>query len=181
VCGPGAQCRAWPCTTLDFDYSEDDDGNGTWDAMASVTPTHLSALLAEVAEVLRWAHRDFGGRPAPLDEGGDWDWALHSLHEKGAAPCALHYDAASASVVLTPRQPPARATDADAHTVRHGSLWPGAAGALRGLTLFAALSRARQHTRSSNGKPLATSREAAAINHAPTASHKETVACRFCS
>jgi hypothetical protein len=23
---------------LDFDYSEDDDGNGTWDAMASVTP-----------------------------------------------------------------------------------------------------------------------------------------------
>lgn len=70
---------------LDFDYSEDDDGNGTWDAMASITPTHLSALLAEVAEVLRWAHRDFGGRPAPLDEGGDWDWALHSLHEEGAA------------------------------------------------------------------------------------------------
>jgi hypothetical protein len=96
---------------LDFDYSEDDDGNGTWDAMASVTPTHLSALLAEVAEVLRWAHRDFGGRPAPLDEGGDWDWALHSLHEKGAAPCALHYDAASASVVLTPASPlPARLT-----------------------------------------------------------------------
>ena len=96
---------------LDFDYSEDDDGHGTWDAMASVTPAHIDALLAEVAQVLHWAHRDFGGRPAPLDEGGDWDWALHSLHEADAAPCALHYDPTSARVVLTPASPlPARLT-----------------------------------------------------------------------
>nr|WP_246254502.1 hypothetical protein [Comamonas jiangduensis] len=33
---------------LDFEYSEDEDGNGTWDAMASVADKRWHALLAEV-------------------------------------------------------------------------------------------------------------------------------------
>ena len=94
---------------LVFDRSEDEDGNANWDAMASVTASRVPDLVAEVQAVLTWADAHF--KCAPLDEGGDWDWALHSLHEEGAAPCALHYDAASASVVLTPASPlPARLT-----------------------------------------------------------------------
>ena len=34
---------------LDFEYSEDEDGNGTWDAMASVPAPRWGALLDEVA------------------------------------------------------------------------------------------------------------------------------------
>ena len=66
---------------LDFDYSEDDDGCGTWDAMASVWPAQVDALLAEVALVLDWAHREFPGGDDPLDEGGEWDHDLQCLPE----------------------------------------------------------------------------------------------------
>lgn len=83
---------------LDFDYSEDDEGTGTWDAMASVTPAHLPALLAELEQVLAWAHRAFGGRRGPIDEGGDWDYDLQALHE-GAAPDQWHYDEAQQTLV----------------------------------------------------------------------------------
>ena len=41
---------------LDFDYSEDADGTGTFDAMASVLPAQLPALHAEITQVLAWAH-----------------------------------------------------------------------------------------------------------------------------
>ena len=36
---------------LDFDYSEDEGGNGTWDAMASVAQDRWGALRAEVRHV----------------------------------------------------------------------------------------------------------------------------------
>ena len=68
---------------LDFDYSEDDDGCGTWDAMASVWPAQVDALLAEVALVLDWAHREFPGGDDPLDEGGEWDHDVLSIEEDG--------------------------------------------------------------------------------------------------
>ena len=32
---------------LDFDHSEDGEGTGTWDALASVTPAHWEALRTE--------------------------------------------------------------------------------------------------------------------------------------
>ena len=38
---------------LDFDYSEDDEGTATWDALASVTAERLPALTAEVEQLLR--------------------------------------------------------------------------------------------------------------------------------
>ena len=74
---------------LDFDYSEDGEGTGTWDALASVTSAHWSALRAELLLVLDWAHQRFGGQRGPLEEGGDWDYDLQTLQE-GA--CALHLD-----------------------------------------------------------------------------------------
>ncbi|MCO5109504.1 MAG: hypothetical protein R3E55_01485 [Burkholderiaceae bacterium] len=89
---------------LDFDHSEDDAGMGTWDAMASVTPEHLPALLAELEQVLSWAHQEFAGRRRPLDEGGDWDYDLQTLHE-GAAPHQLRYDEASGRVTVEPGAP----------------------------------------------------------------------------
>ena len=68
---------------LDFDYSEDDAGHGTWDAMASVWPAQREALLDEVAWLLDWAHREFPGGHGPLDEGGEWDHDLQVLDEAG--------------------------------------------------------------------------------------------------
>ena len=46
---------------LDFDYSEDFDGNGTWDAMAAVRPERLPALRAELAQLT------MGRRAVPTD------------------------------------------------------------------------------------------------------------------
>ena len=42
---------------LDFDYSEDADGVGTFDAMASVAPAQIAALHAEISAVLAWAQQ----------------------------------------------------------------------------------------------------------------------------
>ena len=79
---------------LDFDYSEDDEGTATWDALASVAAERLPALTAEVEQLLGWAHRAFAGRRGPIEEGGDWDYDLHGMQEM-TAPEALHYDAAT--------------------------------------------------------------------------------------
>lgn len=38
---------------LDFDFSDEDSGRGRFDAMASVLPDRLPALLAEIAAVLQ--------------------------------------------------------------------------------------------------------------------------------
>ena len=66
---------------LDFDCSEGGDGNTTWDAMASVPAAQWSALLAEAARVLTWAHMEFGGQRGPLEEGGTWDCDLQGVAE----------------------------------------------------------------------------------------------------
>ena len=82
---------------LDFEFSEDADGLGSWDALASVWPDRLAAVEAEIAAVLRWARFTFGAGEAPLDEGGDWDWALQAWQE-GEPPQSLPVDAASGRV-----------------------------------------------------------------------------------
>ena len=65
---------------LDFDFSGDADGGGSFDAMACVAPGQLAVLEAEVLRVLDWAERSFGPAAA-LDEGGEWDFALHGVRE----------------------------------------------------------------------------------------------------
>ncbi|WP_298932871.1 hypothetical protein [uncultured Ramlibacter sp.] len=81
-----------PLQYLDFDYSEDADGHGSFDAMASAAPAQLAALQAEVLQVLQWAQGEFPSGPAPLDEGGDWDCELQGVQEVATA-LEVRYDA----------------------------------------------------------------------------------------
>lgn len=76
---------------LDFDYSEDAEGHGSFDAMAAAAPAQFGALQAEVVRVLDWARRHFGP-PAPLEEGGEWDVELQGVREL-ATPLAVRYRA----------------------------------------------------------------------------------------
>ena len=51
---------------LDFDYSDDGDGQGSFDALASVAPAQVAAVHAEIETVLAWAHAQFPGGPGAL-------------------------------------------------------------------------------------------------------------------
>ncbi|MBE7941092.1 MULTISPECIES: hypothetical protein [Ramlibacter] len=73
---------------LDFEFSDEAQGRGSFDALASVAPVRLPALLAEVSAVLRWAARHFGPAGALEDE-GDWDFDLQAHAEPGGAALAL--------------------------------------------------------------------------------------------
>lgn len=66
---------------LDFEYSESEDGAGTFDAMASTLPPQVPAVHAEIALVLDWAHTAFPGLRGPLDEGFEWDFNLQGMQE----------------------------------------------------------------------------------------------------
>jgi len=66
---------------LDFDYSEDTEGVGVFDAMATVRPQQLAAVRAEVGEVLGWANDVFAGRRGPVEDGGEWDYDLQEMQE----------------------------------------------------------------------------------------------------
>lgn len=58
---------------LHFETSDDGQGHGTWDAMASVKPPQLAAVLAEVQTVLAWCQAQAPGPCGSLDDGGAWD------------------------------------------------------------------------------------------------------------
>lgn len=68
---------------LDFDFSDEDTGRGSFDAMASVTIDRLPALLAEVACVLNWCSGTFGPCTAPdmPDDVAEWDHELQAMQE----------------------------------------------------------------------------------------------------
>lgn len=92
---------------LDFDYSEDPQGIGTFDAMASTRPEHVAAVRAEIAQVLDWAHAAFPGLRAPLDEGGEWDFNLQGLQEWSAfETMAYDENTRQFAVQLSPAGPP---------------------------------------------------------------------------
>jgi hypothetical protein len=76
---------------LEFDYSEDPDGAGTFDALAATVPVHNAAVLAEVTAVLAWAHDAFEAQRGPLDDGGEWDYDLQGWREFSAVD-VLHFD-----------------------------------------------------------------------------------------
>ena len=85
---------------LEFDYHEDGAGVGSFEAMASVWPPQLPALLAEITEVLDWAHAGFHGDRGPVEEGHDWDYELQGSQEV-TAPQTLHYDQARGRLELS--------------------------------------------------------------------------------
>ena len=89
---------------LDFDYSEDAEGTGTFDAMASVLPAQLPALQAEIAQVLAWAHHDFPGACAALEDGGMWQYDLQGVQE-ASTPLSLTFDPAQDRLHATPGVP----------------------------------------------------------------------------
>lgn len=89
-----------PLNYLDFDYSEDADGNGTLDAMASVLPAQLPALQNEIAAVLAWAHAHWPGACAPLEDGGTWHYDLHGVQEV-QSPLTFSFDEAAGQLHTT--------------------------------------------------------------------------------
>ncbi len=95
---------------LDFDYSEDADGTGTLDAMASASPGQLAALHAEIIQVLAWAHQNWPDACAPLEEGGEWQYDLQGVQEV-STPLVLELDLAAHGLHSTPGHPaPPRTT-----------------------------------------------------------------------
>ncbi|MGE5452888.1 MAG: hypothetical protein ACM3VZ_13730 [Acidobacteriota bacterium] len=89
---------------LDFEYSEDTEGVGTFEAMASVAAGQVAAVQAEVAQVLSWAFHDFGPSRGPLDDGFEWDYDLQAQIEYSTQE-SWQFDAAM-GLVLTSRQQP---------------------------------------------------------------------------
>ena len=84
---------------LDFDYSEDEEGTGTWDAMASVKAERVPALAAEIAQLLRWANQKFAGRQGAAEDGFDWDYDLQAQDDDGE-PLPAHFDKATGQLNL---------------------------------------------------------------------------------
>ena len=87
-----------PLDYLLFDFSDEEGGAGSFDAMASVLPDRLPALICEIETVLRWAHRAFG---APSADEGDWDFELQATCAPDA-PLNAVYDATSGRLSLSP-------------------------------------------------------------------------------
>jgi hypothetical protein len=85
---------------LEFDYSEDAEGHGTFDAMASATDAQQPALQAEILRVLGWAHASFGP-PQPVDEGGEWDLELQGSREV-ATPLHVRWSPGASRLELQP-------------------------------------------------------------------------------
>jgi hypothetical protein len=85
---------------LDFDFSDEDSGRGSFDAMACVVPSRFPALLAEISAVLRWACRTFGPAGA-LQDDGEWDYQLEGTIEPDA-PLEVTYDESTGEVSLAP-------------------------------------------------------------------------------
>jgi len=84
---------------LEFDYSEDEEGTGTWDAMASVKAERVPALAGEIESLLRWASQKFAGRQGALEDGNDWDYDLQAQDDDGQ-PLSARFDRAAGRLEL---------------------------------------------------------------------------------
>lgn len=95
---------------LDFDYSEDADGVGTFDAMASVQPAQIPALHAEISAVLAWAHQHWPDACGPSEDGGIWHYDLQGVQEI-STPLVLTFDDSAGQLRAAPGNPaPPRTT-----------------------------------------------------------------------
>lgn len=83
-----------------FDATDEEDGSCSFDALASVLPDRLPALVREVETVLAWAHGVFGA-PMAGAEAGAWDYELQAAEEPGQ-PLEARYDADRARLSLVP-------------------------------------------------------------------------------
>jgi hypothetical protein len=68
---------------LNFEASENADGDWTLEACAATAAGQHPAVLAEVQSVLDWARAHFPHTQGPLDEGMDWDDDLQITLEAG--------------------------------------------------------------------------------------------------
>ena len=75
---------------LAFDLLDADDTSHTWEAMASVDPPRLTAVLEEAAGLVAWAQAEFGTEPQALDDGGEWDVWLQVQADQAPA-LTLHW------------------------------------------------------------------------------------------
>lgn len=66
---------------LIFEASDDGEGIGSWEAMASVRQAQLPDARAEASAVMAAAERDAPGPRGPMDEGGLWDMDLQIQDE----------------------------------------------------------------------------------------------------
>jgi len=64
---------------LIFDASDDGEGTGSWEAMASVRVDELPTVMSEVRAVEAAAHADAPGPRGALDDGGVWDLDIQTL------------------------------------------------------------------------------------------------------
>jgi len=87
---------------LDFDYSEDEDGNGCFDALADTPAERHAAVLAEVALVLDWAQAAFAGQHGAVDDGGSCDHDLQVLPGEPNAAASAERCSVSLSLSGTP-------------------------------------------------------------------------------
>ncbi len=76
---------------LEFDYSEDIEGVGVFDTMATIGPQQVGAVHAEIEQVLAWAHDAFRGRRGAVGDGGEWDYDLQGMQEV-TVPETLEFD-----------------------------------------------------------------------------------------
>lgn len=92
-----------PLSYLLFDVTDEESGACAFDAMASVLPEHLPALLDEAQAVLAWAAHLFGPPFSAGDEGDADDWAFDLQATSAAgAPLVINWDAQRAQVLLFP-------------------------------------------------------------------------------
>ncbi len=90
-----------PLSYLLFDATDEESGACAFDAMASVLPDRLPALLAEVQAVLAWASALFGPPSSTDDEGDADDWAFDlQATDAAGAPLAITWDMQGAQVLL---------------------------------------------------------------------------------
>ena len=96
-----------PLDYLLFDFSDEESGAGSFDAMASVLPDRWPALAGEAGAVLRWAHHGFGA-PSGAEGEGEWDFQLHATTEPDQ-PFPVGYDARRGEIAAA-RAPAGRTT-----------------------------------------------------------------------
>lgn len=83
-----------------FDFADDGTGSCSFDAMASVLPDRVPAVVHEIEAVLGWAHRGFG-LPSAGADGGEWDFDLQAVGEPDV-PLEITCDFDPARVSLPP-------------------------------------------------------------------------------